>query len=377
MKGNGQTVVVMPKGRRGIFTLKVLKQSYEIGSDFVFLLQAYNQPVILRSLPGTNSYSVVSTCILGYGPSPKETTWLRPWNHPVAMKTKITFSKLSQSHGVLSAFLESLLQLCEAYPSVTEAHLPEASPNSTAMFLDFWMVPLSGLDRIEAKLHEHWLRLEHRLGWMTLDQTAMWFLLHHLEEDTQEVSSGEEMVSLDEVSLQQLESFCGEYQMTTSYGWNIRHFCWSFIRRPEQRIAASNPVFNPVYTQLKSQLPMFREWAQVSEQLFTLIEFSQSVLSKSWTRFPGSELPAQWRDNWHSFCECRTSAPTSDQSQELPPDCTWNWSKFKSALKIRRDLWTQKIPRQIDPSSNVCMASHLGLRSLGLDLVREERVMIE
>lgn len=55
---------------------------------------------------------------------------------------------------------------------------------------------------------------------------------------------------------------------------------------PVPESAALESTWTPVIFELKSQLTEIQRWAEVTEQLLKVFEYSQMVLGKSWVSLP-------------------------------------------------------------------------------------------
>ncbi|KIX03741.1 uncharacterized protein Z518_07294 [Rhinocladiella mackenziei CBS 650.93] len=376
VQGHDQTKVIMNKGRRGTLVLSVLDGTYRIGSDFVFLLHGWDHPIVLRHHPGTDSYSVISVCAIAFGPPSVGTIWLLPSKNPSLFQGTTKVSKLTQvENDLLLAFHSNLSILCETHLDIQQEYaVSSISPTVEAMVLDFSLLSLTGLSEVESRLRDIWNNLEQQLGWMFLDQVAVWHFLRDMDAGSKEDLLGEGTVLFDKLEATMCERFCG-LTLPSTYQWDLRQFCWSFIRTPIPQSATSESNWTPMLTQLKSQLSEIRRWVEVSEQLLIVFEYSRLVLQKSWTCFPGTGLPEKWRSNWRCFHETLVLDP--GKGQQFHPGCLWDWAEFKTSLCLRGLLQEQKIPPQLDPSVNINMAARLGLRSLGLELDRSDRIQID
>jgi hypothetical protein len=371
IQAKDQTKIVMAKGRHGILIVSLLDQTYGIGTDSLFLLNGWDHPVILRHHPGTDSsYTLVSVCALSFGP-PSSGTWLMPWYNPsmYPQADEIKVSKFSpEENNLILALYSGLMELCSVLSSSTpEYTTSDAFPVVRTRILDFSLLSLTKLRDIESRLKNTWDQFNQRLGWMFLDQVAVWKLFRDMNQASRERRSGEGRIQLEDLEAIGFKQYCG-VKFPSTYKWDLSRFCWSFVRVPVPESAALESTWTPVFSELKSQLNEIQRWAEVTEQLLKVFEYSQMVLGKSWVSFPGTQLPDKWLCNWENFCDAVASDSGGPDSQLIEADCLWDWPEFKGSLGLRKRLWDQRVPRQLDPSINCNMAARLGLRSLGLEL---------
>ncbi|KAJ9318617.1 hypothetical protein DTO271D3_1279 [Paecilomyces variotii] len=374
------TYIVMQIGQRGTFIITLPGPRYEISTDAVFLLSGWDHPVILRYHADSDTYSLVSPCILSFGPPPSR-TWFSPW------ELKTSYSRqdgiqvsafVPEEHDLLLEFHSRLQELCSIPTSLTSQQ--DTSPclstitNST---LSFFLLSLTSLRDIETRLRKAWDQSNRRMRWMFHDQAATWKLMQEMSRGHVDRLSGEGEIRLEKSESVCLAKYCS-FEFPTTYHWDLRRFCWSFLRPPVPDLAATEHVWSPVFDELNSQLREIRIWTKATEQLLQVFEFTQRVLGDDWIVYPGNGLRRKWLDNYQNFQHVMGGAMQSQAQPTVHIDasCLWDWEEFETHLRARERLWDQKVPRELDPSINSNIAAIIGLKSLGLDFYNKRTVRI-
>jgi len=101
------------------------------------------------------------------------------------------------------------------------------------------------------------------------------------------------------------------------------------------RVSGFGEHLNSSIFRTESQLTEIQRWAEVTEQLLKVFEYSQMVLGKSWVSFPGTQLPDKWLCNWENSCDAVASDSGGPDSQLIEADCLWDWPEFKGSLGLR------------------------------------------
>ena len=371
-----QTNIAISMGQHGTLVITLLDQAYEFETDSVFLLSGWNRPVVLRHL-AANSYSLVSVCTVSFGP-PSSGTWLIPWDNPsMALEGEIKVSKFSpEENDLIISYHARLMELLRVDSSPTRADAAwDKFPIVRSKVIDFSDLTLTGLREAEERIRIEWNQLEQTLGWMFLDQVAVLQLILDVNRGSQEHRSGEGEMQLEDIEVTRFGQH-GGVQFPLTYEWDLGRFCWSFTRPPAQGIVALNNTWTPVLTELKSRLPEVQRWAEVTEQLLNVFDYSQMVLGESWTSFPGTHLASKWRSNWETFRNVVGSDMQGLETQPGETGCFWDWCEFKDGLRLREELWEQQVPHGLDPHINCNMAVRVGMKSLGLRLDHQTMINI-
>jgi hypothetical protein len=362
--------IFIPVGWRDTLILNTQDKMYEIGNDSLFLLAEWTRPVILRRRAGTNLYCFVSQVSLSVQLDLRwPITWLTSWENLFLSEIGVDpFS--SAEDDQLTSFHSWLTELCNLQPPPS----PEGGVNHSVcaakpMILDFLQLSSSGLPKIEARLRREWDDLSQQLGWMFLDQAAIRNLLHEVSSGNLGDATGEARTVAGDTDAE-FDQRC-RLPFKWTYRWDLARFCSSFLRPVLDRTAETESASNPMIRALKSQLHEVQKWAETTEQLLNLFAYSGIVLKKSWSSFPGAELQDKWLQNVDRDVE-----PDSPTSGKQPADYRWDWSAFKHDLNLRARIWSQPPPPLLDPWNNRKAATHVALRSLGLDLYCETVVTI-
>ncbi|KAL1861035.1 hypothetical protein Plec18170_001550 [Paecilomyces lecythidis] len=373
------TYIVRAIGQRGTFIVTLPDPKYEISTDAMFLLSGWDHPVILRYQADSDTYLLVSPCVLSFGPPPSR-TWFKPWEPKASysQQDQIRVSALSpEEYDLLVEFHSRLQELCSISTTPTFQDTSPCLSIITNRTVNFFLLSLTSLRDIEARLREAWDQSNRRMRWMFNDQAAAWKIM-------QEVSRGhvERRIGQDEIRLKKSESLClAKYcsvEFPISYQWDLRHFFWSFLRPPIPDLAAAEHIWSPIFDELNSQLHEIRIWTKATEQLFQVFEFTQTVLGNDWDMYPGNGLRQKWLDNYQNF-QRAMGGDTQFQDQQtvhIDASCLWDWDEFETHLRARERLWDQQVPRELDPSINSNIADIIGLKSLGLEFYNEQTVRI-
>ena len=250
--------------------------------------------------------------------------------------------------------------------------------------LDFSQLSSGGFPDIEARLARKWNTLHQNIGWMFLDPVAVQQLVHELRlKQSETTTSGNASMSFTGRDDMEFELRC-EVPFPVDYTWYLRRFCSSFLRPSSfsGAPAGTEGAWTPMYFELKSRLAEVQQWAEVTEQLLNMFQYSHRVLESSWTdSFPGSQLPDKWSRHWEEFQNATLNLESESQASEAegqPPrsEPHWDWAEFKRDLRVREQIWNQGLPRGLNPLENRNVARHLGLRHLGLNLEGEALVTI-
>lgn len=126
-------------------------------------------------------------------------------------------------------------------------------------------------------------------------------------------------------------------------------------------------------------LPKIIGWAETTEQLLTLFEYSQTIIGASWESFPGNGLPQKWIDNYENFYKILDTDKNNfmaDLRTSLDSSCHWDIRDFEYNARARCRLWNLNLPPELESRSASNIAVHAGFRSLRLELYDEQIVDI-
>lgn len=368
-----KTHITISKGLQGILVISLLDSMYQAENDSLFLLNGWSNPVILRRVDA-NSYLLVSACALFFEP-PSSKIWLNPMPDPIENSETSEFkvSRFSPDEKDLIQALHSRFdELCAVVQSS-----PVPFGVARARVLDHARLHLTVLRDIESRLRSVWNELDQNLGWMFRDPVAVRRLVHDIAQGNQSEYSGEGETELDIRGRREFVQYCG-VEFPTVYRWDLRRFCSSFIQQNgAEYTALDNDTWTPIFPQLKAQLPEIRRWAETTEQLLRVFEYSRIILSKSWSFIPGAHLPDKWlqQQQLYGFAVAPGAGIQEVDTSQLH-DNIWDWSEFRASMGVRQLLWDERLPHLLDPSVSYSMAAHLGLRSLGLDLDSQVTIKI-
>ncbi|EFR05070.1 hypothetical protein MGYG_08078 [Nannizzia gypsea CBS 118893] len=369
---NGRLFIVIDKGRHGYLLVSLKKKEYEIKDDSIFLL---NQSllVILRRDPTKGTYTFLSLASMALVHSNEENAeWRLPckqregqdWPFEVSLRISSTTSTKVQE------FYSSLLELCEADP------LPALSIDSTTTetmaVVDFGILSLTGFDALEAELKSNWQGYTEKLRWMFRDQVAIWKFIRYMDQDGQKDWSGTGSMAVEDI-----DGLKDNYatDIKAEYTWNLRQFCWSFLKPATLDIDELDSVWNPAFEALKAHTAEIQSWAEATGKLMNAIEFSRTALGSSMKFFPGINLPEKWYSNWNIFSKAREDGVFRD-GEAFDSDYYWNWSEFEQCIQQRETLLARTLPEELRPHENCDMKAHMAFRVWGLDLNHVRRIRI-
>ncbi|GAD93110.1 conserved hypothetical protein [Paecilomyces variotii No. 5] len=349
------TYVTTSFGQRGTFIITVPGR-YEISTDAMFLLRGWDYPVILRYHADSDNYLLVPPCILSFGP-PSSRSWMSPWE-PKASSSRQDGIKVIPT-------------------SLTSQDTSPCLSTITSSTLNFLLLSLTSLRDIEARLRNAWDQSNRRMRWMFHDQGAAWKLMQELSRGHVDGLSGEGEMRLEKSESLGFAKYCS-FEFPTGYHWDLRQFCWSFLRSPVPDLAATEHVWSPLFDELNSQLHEIRIWTKATKQLLQVFEFTQRILGDDWTAYPGNGLRQKWLDNYRNFQRTIEGDMQSHAQPTVHVDASylWDWEEFETHLRARERLWDQKVPPELDPSVNSNVAAIIALTSLGLDFYNEQTVWI-
>ncbi|PWY96758.1 hypothetical protein BO94DRAFT_481807 [Aspergillus sclerotioniger CBS 115572] len=343
---------------------------YQPEEDGLFILGGCGSPIILRNNPVSGGYTLVTACTLSLG-APPTRSLLVPW--PNSNDIHHTVSPLSLEENNLIQEFHLILQ--QAIQEASADHTPPVFSTIRDRVLSFSMISLSPLVLHEAKLRETWNTLSRELGWMFRDQEAIWQLLQEVNRLDATDRQGE---SIMRRYGNLLIKYCGR-DFPSTYTWDLRQFCWSFLHRINPEHTPPSPHWSPILNQILAHLPDILKWAQTTEQLLRMFEYTDSVFRGCWTSFPGSQLAGRWTTHYNNFCDAvRMGSPQNglDQRPSLDESCHWDVQEFETHLRMRERLWGLTLPPELNGKVANSFMMHAWFRSLGLELYDEEMVEI-
>ncbi|KAL3476280.1 hypothetical protein BJX99DRAFT_258602 [Aspergillus californicus] len=192
----GASTIVQLSTPRGFLIISIPHQNYEVHEfDYVYLLDGYHHPVILRDTDNQSKYSLVTPCVLSIQcPDQKlDVPWYRQ-------------QRLQENPAQLTV---SALTL-EDKESLRQLHLqfePMATPDWTGPctlqirqircgLFYYLLLSQTGIRKVEHLLLAEWHKLRSKVGGMLRDQTATWQLLQSVMELKPEERSGENEMSI-------------------------------------------------------------------------------------------------------------------------------------------------------------------------------------
>lgn len=375
--------VAVPFGDRGTLVISLMDKSYQVGKDFLFLLDDWNHPVILRKETASESYLFISVCAIYYT-CPPSGTWFDPWSNNVTEKSpdvvKIEMLNFEENEQVLDLdWMLSELSVENLFSEEREDANPPVLEEARAKVLDFCLLSLTPLKEIEQGLRNTWNELDQRLGWICLDKIAVVKLLQDINQRliSEHPTAGDSAIKLDEWKESKFKNYCGP-NFPSQYSWDLGRFCWSFLHSHVSVLPIPNNTWIPVYPKLREKLTEFQRWAETTEKLLIIFRYSHQALSKSWDRFPGMHLPQKWFSNWENFRSATVPEPSSEnlKRRALNMDCFWDWKEFKDCLAQRELIWNEETSHLLNPSECPNFTTHLGLKVLGLDLYSQTKITI-
>ncbi|KAL2866449.1 heterokaryon incompatibility protein-domain-containing protein [Aspergillus lucknowensis] len=370
------THVQVPLGDKGSFIISIPHQSYEVSEcDNLFLLNGYNHPVILRDGVNPETYTLVSTSVVSVGcPAPK---LLIPWYRRLRVlqpsSQLITVSALTREDG---DSLHQLYSRLEPLPATNSSTVPPNTATIRARALSFLMLTQTTIQKVEKWLRVDWNKWNRELGWMFRDQSAVWQFLLETNQLSADEQSGEDRINLrgpDRFAITQSGK-----EFPTSYNWDLTRFCWAFLQPLDITHSGLELQWSPMVDQLRSHCSEIQQWAQVTEQLLKVFEYSSAALGDDWETFPGARLSPKWSANYRNFlAACGPNLRQETQGRpQLEPDCLWSIAEFERHLRAREEIWGLRglDERRLNEKN---IEAHALLNFLGMDLYSEQRIKIE
>jgi hypothetical protein len=236
------------------------------------------------------------------------------------------------------------------------------------------MLAQTGIQRFEKSLRVDWNKWNQELGWMFRDQSAIW---QYLIETTQ--LSTDERCGEGHMDMRGPDRYAVGKKFPSSYTWDLTRFCWAFLQ-PRDTYSESELQWSPMVDHLRSHRSEIQKWAQVTEHLLRVFEYSAAALGDGqWRTFPGVLLPQSWASNY----ECFQSVLNLDQSQQLlqqrpqlGPNCLWSIAEFERHLRAREEIWQLRSEDERRGGEDNIEA-HALLNHLGMDLYSEQDIRIE
>ncbi|KAL2815072.1 heterokaryon incompatibility protein-domain-containing protein [Aspergillus cavernicola] len=371
------THVQMPPRPTGSFIISIPHQNYQIHeSDFLFVLNGYDYPIILRE-GGLNTYSLVTACVLS-------TRWHSPkllmpwyWRQRRQPSSELIALPLAPEDD---HFLQQLYSRIETIPPLNSTSPPPAATIRTRV-LSYLMLSQTTIQGVEKWLRVDWDKWNRELGWMFRDQSAIWQFLLEVNQLSSDERSGEDRISLRRVGSLSITN-CGK-EFPSTYTWDLTHFFWSFIQPTAAAQSLPELHWSPMVDQLRSHLPEIRQWAQVTEQLLKVFEYSAAALGENWESFPGTQLPQKWTRNYENFLAISESSLNQEMQRRphLRPDsdCLWKVTEFENHLRAREDIWglrSSSSEEGLGYAGIGNIEAHALLTFLGLDLYNEHCIKI-
>lgn len=377
-RGPTRVKIRMTLDERATLSVSFPDRGYKQGQDSLFLLGGYNNPVVLREDSITGSYHFVSTCALSLR-QPHTSRWLLPWANERPNERYIVSGLSPEENSLIREF--HLLMEQTTHQSVLlggddEIPIPFASIRDRVF--NFSLYLQSPLPKLERRLWDKWESSNREFGWMFRDQHATWQFLRQVNHLEVTGAQGEFEMLVDKFDDIQTTLYCG-VKLPWTYSWDLSRFIWSFLRplNPEQ--VAQGPQWTPVLGRMMTALPKIIGWAETTEQLLTLFEYSQTIIGASWESFPGNGLPQKWIDNYENFykiLDMDINNFRADLRTSLDLSCHWDIREFEHIARARCRLWDLNLPPELESGSTSNIAVHAGFRSLGLELYDEQKVDI-
>ncbi|KAJ0416995.1 heterokaryon incompatibility protein-domain-containing protein [Aspergillus carlsbadensis] len=369
VRTKNHTHIRMPLGDMGSFIISISHQNYQVsGRDELFLLNGYNHPVILREKPSVGVYTLVAACAVSIGcPGPK---LLIPWYRRMRILllpslNSLTVSRLTPEED------NSLRQL---YSRLDSSIDPPNGATFRTRALSFLMLAQTGIQRFEKTLRVDWNKWNQELGWMFRDQSAIW---QYLLETTQ--PSADECCGEEHMDMRGPDRYAVGTKFPSSYTWDLTRFCWAFLQ-PTDANSESELQWSPMVDRLRSHRSEIQKWAQVTERLLRVFEYSAAALGDDqWTTFPGVQLPQSWAANYQRFQTVLNPDQGQQRQQQRPqlgPDCLWSIAEFERHLRVREEIWKLRNEDERRGGEDNIEA-HALLNHLGMDLYSEQDIRIE
>ncbi|KAL4917525.1 heterokaryon incompatibility protein-domain-containing protein [Aspergillus aurantiobrunneus] len=368
------THIQMPSGSKGSCMISIPHQRYEMHeSDSLFLLNGYNHPVILREGTIQGTYTLIAACVLSIGaPTPD---LLIPWYRTQGRMKSSSFPQLNVS-ALPPEDDNSLQQLYWRMQSIPDLDTPSAATIRTRV-LSFLILSHTAIQRVENSLRADWNKWNQELGWMFRDQSAIWQFLCEVNQLNPDQRTGEGRINL-KVPEYISTSTLGRYFQSV-YTWDLTRFCWSFLQPTDPTQSNPEIQWSPMVGQLRTHLPEIQKWAQVTEKLVKVFEYTAASLGEAWESFPGSQLQRKWSRNYEEFLAVSTPnvqrGMGMHQRPHLQADHLWNVSEFESQLRAREGIWALRTADERRwGDGNI--AAHALLNFLGFDLYNEQCIDI-
>ena len=169
-----------------------------------------------------------------------------------------------------------------------------------------------------------------------------------------------------------LEQYRG-VKLSETYSWDLQRFYRTFPKSKPNDQPDAEAAWTPVCARLKDSVEEIRAWAEITEQLIKMLEYSHLVLGKSWADFPGTQPWLVCSETLDGLA----NRMVDFQAQNTPKShILWDWSRIREALKERKRIWDLPLPEQLDTFAGNEFSVHMGLRALGLGLERNVNVII-
>ncbi|KAL4806397.1 heterokaryon incompatibility protein-domain-containing protein [Aspergillus unguis] len=345
-------------------------------TDSLFLVNGYNYPLILREIH-KDIYTLVSPCVLSIS-APSRRNLVAWYRRPTELGTALG--------------LEVSALTPEDDRSLQELHsrlipLQSDTPQSTirTRVLSFLMLPHTAIGSIEHQLREEWTRYSQILGWMFTDQSAIWQFLREIHHLPSSERTGRDRLTVHGPNCFGNVDVHGVF--SADYTWDLARFCWSFLQPTDTAGDPPELQWSPMVNELRARREDIAKWAQTTEKLFKVFEYTDTCLGEAWASpFPGSDLPQLWTSRENDFLagpgssladnqmEGAQQAQQAQQRPHLSPEHLWSMSGFEAQMQERKRIWDVAAVEGSSVSRNV--KAHALLYYLGLDLCNEVRVDI-
>ncbi|OJJ75355.1 hypothetical protein ASPBRDRAFT_484225 [Aspergillus brasiliensis CBS 101740] len=369
--------ISMTLGRKATIFVSFLDQGYEQGQDSLFLLGGYDKPVILREDSASGSYLFVSTCALSLGPPPSS-RWSMPWISGKMTEPITIFGLSPEEKSLIREFNLLMEQAIRQFVTLNDDETSTSFSSVRDSVFSLSLYLQSPLPKHERRLWNAWEKFNSEVGWMFRDQQATWKFLQEVNNLNATERQGRGQIKLDRFDDVLTTMYCG-VKLPFTYAWDLSRFVWSFLRRLDPEDAVQDPHWTPVLDNMIESLPKIRQWAETTEQLLKMCEYTQNVFGAHWASFPGNQLPQRWLGNYENFyrtVETDINQNISESRPSLDLSCHWCTREFENNARARHSLWNLKLPSELESKSASNLAVHAGFRSLGLELYDEQMVDI-
>ncbi|RAH62492.1 hypothetical protein BO85DRAFT_502411 [Aspergillus piperis CBS 112811] len=337
---------------------------YKQGQESLFLLGGYNNPVVLREDFVTGSYHFVSTCALSLR-QPSTNRWLLPWANERPNERYIVSRLSPEENSLIREFHLLMEQTTQQSITLGDDEIPIPFASVRDRVFSFSLYLQSPLPKLEKRLWDKWEDSNREFGWMFRDQHATWQFLRQINHLKVAGAQGEFEILVDKFDDIQTTLYCG-VKLPWTYSWDLKQ-------------AAQGPQWTPMLGRMMTALPKIIDWAETTEKILKLFEYSQTIFGASWTSFPGNELPQKWIDNYENFykvLDMDINSIIADLRTSLDSSCHWDVREFEHIARARCRLWDLNLPPELESGSASNIAVHAGFRSLGLELYDEQMVDI-